>query len=227
MKILKPIYKYMKRLFLCLAYSSKGVDLDLKSELIVTKSIGKNIDITESKVYVNSIGSGSKIYKSTCMGNIDIGNNVCIFGEGTIISSVKSSIVIRSYTAIGQNVSIQDSNHRIDRASVYFMCRDMFGDNVFDDMSSKGDVIIEEDVWVGSNSVVLSGVTLGRGSIIGAGSIVTKDVDPYTIVVGNPARKIKDRFSPEVISELEESKWWLWEHDKVLNSKEFFLKSRM
>lgn len=224
---IKAVYKLMKRLVLYIAYNSRCVNLDFKSELIVQEHIGKNIDITESIVYVNSIGAGSKIYKSTCMGNITIGNHVCVFGAGTIISSVKSKITIGNYTAIGQNVTIQDSDHRIDRASIYFMSRDMFNEDISDDMSSKGDVIIEEDVWIGSNSVVLSGVKIGRGSIIGAGSIVTKDVPPYSIVVGNPARIIKPRFSSDVILELENSKWWLWEHDKVLNNKEFFMKSRV
>ena len=59
-------------------------------------------------------------------------------------------------------------------------------------VTSKHTIIIEDDVWIGAGSIILSGVTVGKGAVIGAGSVVTKDVEPYTIVVGNPARKIKD-----------------------------------
>ena len=59
-------------------------------------------------------------------------------------------------------------------------------------VTSKHTIIIEDDVWIGAGSIILSGGTVGKGAVIGAGSVVTKDVEPYTIVVGNPARKIKD-----------------------------------
>ncbi|MAS52602.1 MAG: acetyltransferase [Flavobacteriales bacterium] len=64
------------------------------------------------------------------------------------------------------------------------------------------------DVWVGQNSLIKQGVTIGHGSIIGMGSVVTKDIEPYTIVGGVPAKKIKLRFSEDTISQLLKSKWW-------------------
>ena len=67
---------------------------------------------------------------------------------------------------------------------------------------------IGHDVWIGCNSVILAGVKVGIGAVIGAGSVVTKDVPPYAIVVGNPARVLKYRFSPELIDKLLKSKWW-------------------
>ena len=68
--------------------------------------------------------------------------------------------------------------------------------------------ILGNDVWVGTNAVILGGLTIGDGAVIGAGAVVTKDVEPYSIVVGNPAREIKKRFSDQIIASLLEIKWW-------------------
>ncbi len=68
--------------------------------------------------------------------------------------------------------------------------------------------VIGNDVWVGSNVVILGGLNIGDGAIIGAGAVVTKDVQPYSIVVGNPAREIKKRFSEQIISSLMAIRWW-------------------
>jgi len=76
------------------------------------------------------------------------------------------------------------------------------------DMKHKGDIIIQNDVWIGRNAVILSGCTIGNGAIIGANSVVTKDVPPYAIVAGNPAKIIRYRFSEEVIKDLLEIAWW-------------------
>ncbi|WP_445669156.1 CatB-related O-acetyltransferase [Niallia sp. FSL W8-0635] len=84
--------------------------------------------------------------------------------------------------------------------------------------SSKGDVIIENDVWIGSNALILSGVKIGNGAIIAANSVVTKDVKPYTIVGGNPAKVIRQRFSNEDITRLLELNWWDWEKEKIISN---------
>jgi acetyltransferase-like isoleucine patch superfamily enzyme len=80
---------------------------------------------------------------------------------------------------------------------------------------SKGDVIIGNDVWIGYGVMILSGVTIGDGAVIGAGSVVTKDVEPYSIVAGNPARLIRKRFNDETIRKLLEIKWWDWPPEKI------------
>ena len=95
---------------------------------------------------------------------------------------------------------------------------------------TKGDTIIGNDVWIGYNSTIMPGVNVGDGSIIAANAVVSKDVAPYSIVAGNPAREIKKRFSEERIKELLELKWWEWEIDKitenvaVLTGKDFNFK---
>jgi acetyltransferase-like isoleucine patch superfamily enzyme len=79
----------------------------------------------------------------------------------------------------------------------------------------RGDMRIGNDVWIGLNSLILSGVTVGNGAVIGAGSVVTKDVDEYEIVGGNPAKNIRFRFEPEQINTLKEIKWWDWPVTKI------------
>lgn len=72
---------------------------------------------------------------------------------------------------------------------------------------------IGNDVWIGANAIILSGINIGNGAVIAAGSIVTKDVEPYTIVAGNPAKVIKKRFDQKIIAELEKLQWWQYEPD--------------
>lgn len=79
----------------------------------------------------------------------------------------------------------------------------------------KGDIVIGNDVWIGYEAVVMAGVTIGDGAIIGARAVVTKDVPPYTIVGGVPARKIRRRFSDDVIARLQELKWWDWPAERI------------
>lgn len=80
---------------------------------------------------------------------------------------------------------------------------------------AKGDIIIGNDVWIGYNATILAGVKIGHGAIIAANSTVVKDVEPYSIVGGNPVRLIKKRFSDETISNLLEIKWWDWDIERI------------
>lgn len=84
-------------------------------------------------------------------------------------------------------------------------------------------VIIGNDVWIGANVIILPGVTIGDGAVLAAGAIVTKDVEPYQIVGGNPAKIIRSRFDDDTIEKLLSIKWWNWEHDKIEECIELFL----
>jgi len=79
----------------------------------------------------------------------------------------------------------------------------------------KGDVSIGNDVWIGRETLILSGVTIGDGAVIGARAVVTKDVEPYSIVAGNPARLIRKRFDDKTIHRLLEIRWWDWPPEKI------------
>jgi acetyltransferase-like isoleucine patch superfamily enzyme len=81
--------------------------------------------------------------------------------------------------------------------------------------TTKGDIIIGNDVWIGANTTIMSGVTIGDGAVIANSSHVVKNVEPYSIVGENPARFIRYRFTPEQIEKLLKIKWWDWDDDKI------------
>lgn len=87
--------------------------------------------------------------------------------------------------------------------------------NVAEAWDNKGDIVIGNDVWIGYEAVILAGVTVGDGAIIGARAMVTKDVPPYTIVGGVPAKPIRKRFSEETISDMLALKWWDWPKERI------------
>jgi virginiamycin A acetyltransferase len=109
---------------------------------------------------------------------------------------------IGNYVSIASGVSFMlDINHQIQTFTTFPLQTRLFKPSPKDAVS-KGPLIIEDEVWLGANSMILSGLTIGKGAIVAAGAIVTRDVPPYAIVGGNPARIIRYRFSEEVIKEL-------------------------
>jgi len=115
--------------------------------------------------------------------------------------------------AVGQRIFL-GGNHRVDWSTTFpfgHIFNKEFSNgsiNGHGHPSSKGHVIIENDVWIGERCTIMSGVKIGSGSVIAANSVVVKDVEPYTIIGGNPARHIKDRFPQNISKQLLEIKWW-------------------
>ena len=93
--------------------------------------------------------------------------------------------------------------------------------------STKGDVVIGNDVWIGVNSVILSGVTIGDGAIIGAASLVTRDIPPYTIAAGHPAKPIRKRFEEPVIQALLAIRWWDWPLEKIKEAQPLLMSGNL
>jgi len=121
---------------------------------------------------------------------------------------------IGKFCSIAEGVTVfLGANHRIDWFSTYPFGH--YRESVFPKVkkdhghpATKGDVTIGNDVWIATNAVIMSGVTIGDGAVVAAYSVVTKDVPPYTIVAGNPAKQIRKRFNDEIIQKLLQLKWW-------------------
>lgn len=118
-------------------------------------------------------------------------------------------LVIGRYCSIASSVRTAPGNHPFDAITTHpALYASGFG-VVEEDVHYPDPQVIEDDVWIGHNAIILPSCRrIGRGSIIGAGSIVTRDVPPYTIVAGNPARVLRERFAPDLQAALEQSRWW-------------------
>lgn len=103
-------------------------------------------------------------------------------------------------------------NHRTDWTSTYPFRVMLDLPGAFEDgmPASRGPIIIGNDVWIGRNAMILSGVTVGNGAVVGAEAVVTRDVRPYAVVAGNPAREVRRRFTDEQVDALQELRWWDW-----------------
>ena len=119
--------------------------------------------------------------------------------DATSYENSNEKLIIGNYVSIAKNVQfILGGNHQIDTFTTYPLKAMYLEPCCEQDATTKGEIIIEDEVWLGANSIILSGVTIGKGAIVAAGSVVTKDVPPYTIVGGNPAKFIKNRV-PETL----------------------------
>ena len=99
--------------------------------------------------------------------------------------------------------------------------------NITTAWDNKGDIVIGNDVWIGYETVIMAGVHIGDGAIIAARAVVTKDVPPYTIVGGTPAKEIRKRFDAEVIQQLLILKWWNWSTDKIRQCLPYIAEGKM
>lgn len=129
-------------------------------------------------------------------------------------------LIIGKFCMIASNVQfiMNGGNHLTNALTSYPFA--IFGngwENAMNGKSypNKGDINVGNDVWIGYNATIMAGVTIGDGAIIATNSTITKDVEPYSIVGGNPANLIKKRFNDEKISKLLALKWWDWDIDKI------------
>jgi virginiamycin A acetyltransferase len=131
---------------------------------------------------------------------------------------MKDKLIIGKFCQIATGVRfiMNGSNHAMDGISTYpFKVISKAWEHVDMNVVSKGDTIIGNDVWIGNSVTIMQGVKIGDGAIIGTNSLVTKDVEPYTIVGGNPARLIRKRFDEQTIDFLLQLRWWDWSIEKI------------
>ncbi len=130
---------------------------------------------------------------------------------------------IGNYSQIGRDVAFHPTNHPISHLTTYINKQLFKGE--LKTLKTESVIKLGSDVWVGHGVIILAGVEIGHGAILAAGSIVTKHVEPYTIVAGNPAKPLRKRFSEKIIAELLELKWWDLSEDQILKLKPLFFQN--
>jgi len=189
----------------------------------------KELNVKKSKILEEkpNIEEGTVIQNCTFGKYVEIAKNNHISETKIGSYSYTSENCQIIYSEIGKFVNIASyvrlnpGQHPMGSATQHHMLyrKEMFGfgennDEFFDWRKSKK-VIIGNDVWIGHNVTIMGGVSVGNGAVIGSGAIVTKDIPPYAITVGNPAKVIRYRFSVDIIDSLEQIKWWDWSRQKV------------
>lgn len=132
--------------------------------------------------------------------NVKVGN--FSYGKLNVVSwgVDGEGLFIGNYVSIADNVTfILGGNHTINGCCTFPLKSYKYKKQHVDDAKTKGPIVVEDDVWIGYGSIILSGVSIGRGAVIAAGSVITKNVPCYSIVAGNPARVVKMRLTPEQI----------------------------
>lgn len=158
----------------------------------------------------------------------DFVNDPTLFEKNNVLYHYpinQDKLVIGKFCSIacGAKFLFNSANHTLSSLSTYpfplfFEEWNLEKKAVTQAWDNKGDIIVGNDVWIGYEAVILAGVHIGDGAVIGTRAVVTKDVPPYTIVGGVPAKPIKKRFPEKTISMLLDMQWWNWSNDKIAHS---------
>lgn len=169
------------------AYLDNHCSIAPNADIQCTK-MGRYCNVAHDAALMNSsIGDRSSIGRYSKLRDVDMGK----------------------FCSISWDITIGAVSHPMNRISSHAITyRKQFGISEKDDVVDEKRTIIGNDVWIGCNAVVLSGITVGDGAIIGAGAVVTKDVESYSVVAGVPAKHLKYRFENDVQEKLRQLKWW-------------------
>ncbi len=206
----------------------------INSEIDRTAMIYKDARVKESSMgRCTSIGDHSKMDYSRVAdyGRIDRFNHIyyadlgrhSYTGQDTVIMHAK----IGNFCSVSWNVTIGPADHRYDRITTH-----SFLYNNIDNLRPEGQeaaynrfipkCVVGNDVWIGTGTVILRGVEIGNGAVVAAGAVVTKDIPPYAIVAGVPARIIGYRFSEVIIQKLQKLQWWKWDDETIRENYMYF-----
>ena len=185
-------------------YPRKGDTQTVYLKNVVNK---KNVIVGDYTIYNDFVHDPQDFEKNNLLYHFDINNDKLLIGKFCSIACGAKFI----FTS-GKHTAHSLSTYTF---PIFFDEWNLNVSNITDAWDNKGDTIIGNDVWIGYESLIMSGVTIGDGAIIGARSIVTKDVQPYPVVGGVPAKQIKMRFDQHKIKKLQKIKWWNWPHEKI------------
>lgn len=179
------------------------------TEIVYLKDVvtGPNIEIGDYTIYNDFVRDPRDFEKNNVLYHYPVNGDKLKIGRFCSI-------------ACGARFLFTSGNHSLTSLSTYTfpLFYEEWGLDAKDIRSAwdnKGDIVIGNDVWIGYEAVILSGVTIGDGAVIGARAVVTKDVPPYTIVGGVPARPIRRRFDEKTMETLEALRWWDWDEEKI------------
>lgn len=190
-------------------------------QTIYLKNVIKNpnIIIGDYTMYNDFVNDPTQFEKNNVLYHYPINHDRLIIGKFCSI-------------ACGAKFIFNSANHTMKSLSTYpfslfFEEWDLDKKDVTDSWDNKGDIVIGNDVWIGYEAVIMSGVTIGDGAIIGTRAVVTKDVQPYTIVGGVPAKQIRKRYSDETIDTLLKIQWWNWSKEKIRENIEVIKQGKL
>jgi phosphonate metabolism protein (transferase hexapeptide repeat family) len=170
-----------------------------------------------SQVFRCRIGSWTEIGPNSALAESVFDDYSYCAGDAQIIYSE-----IGKFCSIASHVRINPGNHPMDRVTQHHLTyrRRQYGFDQVDDLSffewRRADkCVVGHDVWLGHGALILPGVTIGTGAVVGAGAVVTRDIGPYEVAVGVPARTIRKRFSDEIIEGLMRIAWWEWDRQTL------------
>ena len=178
-------------------------------EIVYLKDVvtGPNIEIGDYTIYNDFVRDPRHFEKNNVLYHYPVNGDRLKIGKFCSI-------------ACGAKFLFTSGNHSMQSLSTYtfpifYEEWGLDGKDIRSAWDNKGDIVLGNDVWIGYEAVILSGVTIGDGAIVGARAVVTKDVPPYTIVAGVPARPIRKRFDEETIAKLQALRWWDWDEEKI------------
>jgi virginiamycin A acetyltransferase len=204
---MKTIKRLLKRLYLVYYWKRRN---SKEHTLIMNYSLSPKL----------KLGKRTRIRDHTEIGNISLGDYSYISGPRSFIEEAH----IGKYCSIARQVVIGVSDHNFNWVTTsLIIVSSSYGfvdDNI--KVPQKSSPVIGNDVWIGMNVIIMRGVTISDGAVVAAGSVVTTDVEPYSIVAGVPAKHIKYRFEKVVIEAWLKIKWWDWPDEKIRKNIHLF-----